>query len=1306
MKKSLRIYSLTFLFSTLALASCGGGNESQSSSNSSSSSSSSEPSKIEEDQTGKRAYFGDTSTFTRFSSRLGFCFLDQRNGSADIRLFVGLDGLPASGKVVSSSSNESFHVVSELEFAYSSLFDTSSIYWDKEVDFEPSYYLSYTFENVQEEAWFDTLEFSFEIGDVKAIFPVFNPFAIQAKRSEDNVAFTSVNGVYSAYKKNNKIQKAIVPAYAYALKGMVAENKGDIQALGTASSYEGAFQDCVELESIEIPSSILSIEQNAFKGTPKLRSITLPSSLESLGTEAFGAGNDFDEIVYEAKNLISASTIVTSGHLPLLRLSKSVESLPMRFFAEGAEPLKIVYEGTKEEFLKLKTKKNQNNGFFIQNVFCSDSEIAHITFHLEGGELHGQTEDVKAEVLSGGFIDDPGFPSKEGYAFEGWFTAPNGKGEKADLESAFAKDTDLYACWRELGPGYTLASPVDIKVNESLTFKTGRGYDSGYLRIQKDEDEKADFIYLFADKSASEIDRDISGSYASFNGTFNVYDSNGKEVPFGTDSSYSNDYETYPAQRLLGGYGIRVFVKPGQSFTVRARLNADTSYPAYGKLVVNCLEQEQDWFSEAKPIQGTSEVALTTSTYFQRQFYSYASHKEEDKAIGIKIQGMYSVNLDIYTQEDGGSYVLFGSFSGAITSKKTFHFLANKTYYFVIGGREVMEANQSVSFYLTDPEPGTTESSAVALTEGAVASVDCRKETSFYLIHLEEKRDCVFTLSGGNDEYAKTIKVYPKGEADNVVIEKTEPKKTGGNYGFGDYGTSFDSEAIMEPGDYIVAVGYVGSGASLFSLSYRSYVQGERFAYPYSLSSLEGEFSLEASEVGKYSVATSPFAGFYEAKIPASLKQVFLLDENQNVTQVAFAGETLRLHLTKGQILRFLAQGSTSSLSLVTSGETKDGLSVNNALSISLNQELYLTPYLKKEKADHFYVRFSVTEEGDYRLYPHSLGNGSYSFNSASRVQENGSLKAVDAKEYSLSSGSEPVQNGYTGQSSDFFATFHLTVGEYVVDMTLPAASQAKESSIFRFEKILEGETLETAKNLDITQNFELQTRRGAQYFTYKATEEKNVHLALTGDDKANFTLYYTYTEKNFLGEDVTKRVTLADRLLSEDYVEFQTIPGMTYTITVASSQAGTLKGTASHVDKVANGLLPEFPYSFDFKERTDDGVTRTVSELSPKQKANQTLYYAFTVPASGTYCLYTVSLGGTKNKGVDMAFTLWDEKGKKKLGEGSDCGYSPRQGTCIYTDDDTLDATLVAGTTYLIQLRKGFETEGITQAFGYTKIA
>lgn len=1306
MKKSLRIYSLTFLFSTLALASCGGGNETNSSSSPSSSSSSSEPIKIEEDQTGKRAYFGDASTFTQFSSRFGFRFLDKRNGSADISLFVGLDGLPTSGKVVSSSNNESFQTVSELEFAYSSLFDTSSIYWDKEMDFEPSYYLSYTFENVQEEAWFDTMEFSFEIGDIKAEFPVFNPFAIQAKRSEESVAFTLVNGAYSAYKKNNKIQKAIVPAYAYALNGMVAENKGDIQALGTASSYEGAFQDCVELESIEIPSSILSIEQNAFKGTPKLRSITLPSSLESIGTEAFGAGNDFDEIVYEAKNLVSASTIVSSGHLPLLRLSKSVESLPMRFFAEGAEPLKIVYEGTEEEFLKLKTKKNQNNGFFIQNVFCSDSKIAHVTFHLEGGELNGKTEDVKAEVLSGGFIDDPGFPSKEGYAFEGWYTAKNGEGEKANLESAFAKDTDLYAYWRELGPGYSLNKPIDVSAGESMTFKTGRGYDSGYVRIHKGEDEKADFIYLFVDKNASEIDRNISGSYASFNGTFDVYDSNGKEVPYGTDSSYSNDYEIYPAQRLLGGYGIRVFVKPGQNFTVRARLNADKSYPAYGKLVVNCLKQEQDWFSEAKPIQGTEEIALTTNTYFQRQFYSYASNKEEDKAIGLKIQGMYSVSLDIYTQEDGGSYALYGSFSGAITSKKTFHFAANKTYYFVIGGRDVMDASQSVSFYLTTPEPGTTESSAVALTEGAVASVDCRKETSFYSIHLEEKRDCVFTLSGGNDEYAKTIKVYPKGEADNVVIEKTEPKKTGGNYGFGDYGTSFDSEAIMEPGDYIVAVGYVGSGASLFSLSYRSYVQGDRFAYPYSISSLEGEFSLEASETGKYSVATSPFTGFYEAKVPASLKQVSLLDENQNVTQVAFGGETLRLNLTKGQTIRFLAQGSTSSLNFVASTNNKDGGNVNDALVIALNQELCLTPYLKKEKTDHFYVRFSVREEGDYRLYPHSLGNGSYSFNSASRVQEDGSLKALDAKEYSTTSESSPVQNGYTGQSSDFFATFHLTVGEYVVDMTLPAASQAKESSILRFEKILEGETLATAKNLDITQDFEVQTHRGAQYFTYKATEEKNVHLALTGDNKANFTLYYTYTEKNFLGEDVTKRVTLADRLLTDDYVEFQTIPGMTYYITVASTQAGTLKGTASHVDQVVNGLLPEFPYSFNFQERTDDGVTRTLSELSPKQKANQTLYYAFTIPVSGTYCLYTVSLGGTKNKGVDTAFSLYDATGKKKLGEGSDCGYSPRQGTCIYTDDDTLDATLTAGTTYLVQLCKGFEVEGINQAFGYTKIA
>lgn len=48
-----------------------------------------------------------------------------------------------------------------------------------------------------------------------------------------------------------------------------------------------AFEDCVEITSVVIPSSILKIEDYAFKGCTGLLSVNIPDSVTTIGNEAF-----------------------------------------------------------------------------------------------------------------------------------------------------------------------------------------------------------------------------------------------------------------------------------------------------------------------------------------------------------------------------------------------------------------------------------------------------------------------------------------------------------------------------------------------------------------------------------------------------------------------------------------------------------------------------------------------------------------------------------------------------------------------------------------------------------------------------------------------------------------------------------------------------------------------------------------------------------------------------------------------------------------------------------------------------------
>ncbi len=60
-----------------------------------------------------------------------------------------------------------------------------------------------------------------------------------------------------------------------------------------------AFSGCDSLTSITIPSSVMSIEKEAFSLCSSLTSITIPSSVTSIGSEAFYGCSSLTSVVFE-----------------------------------------------------------------------------------------------------------------------------------------------------------------------------------------------------------------------------------------------------------------------------------------------------------------------------------------------------------------------------------------------------------------------------------------------------------------------------------------------------------------------------------------------------------------------------------------------------------------------------------------------------------------------------------------------------------------------------------------------------------------------------------------------------------------------------------------------------------------------------------------------------------------------------------------------------------------------------------------------------------------------------------------------
>ena len=86
---------------------------------------------------------------------------------------------------------------------------------------------------------------------------------------------------------------------------------------------------------------------------------------------------------------------------------------------------------------------------WTQDVTPPASQTFTITFDAEGGVLPGA---ATAETDENGRLAELPTPAREGYAFQGWYTAQEG-GVQADVSTVFTADATLYARWTQNSTG-------------------------------------------------------------------------------------------------------------------------------------------------------------------------------------------------------------------------------------------------------------------------------------------------------------------------------------------------------------------------------------------------------------------------------------------------------------------------------------------------------------------------------------------------------------------------------------------------------------------------------------------------------------------------------------------------------------------------------------------------------------------------------------------------------------------------------------------------------------------------------------
>ena len=243
--------------------------------------------------------------------------------------------------------------------------------------------------------------------------------------------------------KNVEIPEGIKSIGRMAFAGNYVETlkiSGTVESIG-----ESAFVNN-QMKKLEIPGNVKTIGRYAFQRTQKyieatINKVVLHEGLESIGKRAF-----YQTLTSECKSIDLPTTVKVLDAAAFEGNAKvTLTSLVEDQVNAAGDYAKVVPQGKAHEIVL----------------------VRKVTFDAGEGKADAETARTDKD---GKLAELPG-AARDGYTFEGWFTAAEG-GDAVPAETVFDKDTTVFAHWK--------AYPV-------VTFDAGEGkVDAETVRTDKD----------------------------------------------------------------------------------------------------------------------------------------------------------------------------------------------------------------------------------------------------------------------------------------------------------------------------------------------------------------------------------------------------------------------------------------------------------------------------------------------------------------------------------------------------------------------------------------------------------------------------------------------------------------------------------------------------------------------------------------------------------------------------------------------------------------------------------------------------
>lgn len=1305
---------------------------------------------------------GETATEeVALADGFGYQILDKTADTMSVRIIAAVDGFKGltSASVISKvvtprdakdTAKEDEETIKEeqtfpVSEVYSSLKDAANIKWTKDVTFAKAYYIVYTLRNVPLAHYFDTITVTFKANSTVEASQSFT-FNAQGIEGENTaLTFEKVSEEGNEYKVKStgsgftRGSDLFVPASHYSVSDFYAVKDGAITTIANRCFSSTSVGDLV------LPSTITTIEKYAFY-LSSFTKLNIPENVVSMAEDAIYAYSyqKIGTLEYQAKKLVSDNT--NAIYLNELVVSSGVESLPNKFFDSSFAPSSITYKGTETQWAALQTEANKNSGFFALDAVCSDTTYSTVTFHYGEGSLGETTGDVETTARNNRVVANPGSPYKEGQEFKGWFLDENGTEPFDFANTLISADFDLYAVYGEPGEGYSFDNPLEIgpSTGNSFTAQTYPGKEYEYLKLFLPEDATADWYYLNVDSDNTVVDETISDQYGGKSGTIQVFDSEKNEFASIKNYGISN---TDKVQKITSTGGVRIYVEPGETYYIKAKISYTDSYKRYGAIAFNFNAFAQDSVAEAVILEKGVNATPVITNKSQKLIYKFTA--TETKKLLLN-----KTNISTVTPSDGPYMTLTivdASAQGTViaTNSNTgsfyvdFDAVAGHTYYIELSSNDVsskFDANKYATISIANPPAGFTRESAkayelgtTATAENVVADKTNYTAGSYITFTLDTQKLVSLTTTGGSDSYKKIFEIYnEEGDVANSTGNTT--------YGMGSNFTN--TEWLLEAGTYTAFVGYSGKGCggnsysgyydtavttwADFKYTLKEVQAGDSKKLPLIISpTLDGLTSLSVSTSGKYYSFVATASNFLTIDTSALPNGVDARVEKDGTTVASPVRGSICLKTTEGETYLLVLKGvdTTVDVTFARADSVENGVSAETAFSLTLGEDdmMNVMSLVDSSRYSTVFFKYTAEETGVYKLFFQSFltgkdGEDSYSGADTGITGVYGSPDTTTPLEAITKIDDDKGQHPETKGTASAYAEYAFVAGStYYIQTSLPRLSASTFDDLkFGVAEKLPGSDSTVAFDkgeVDTTvSSLELDSSVKGTWNSFKVTE--SAKITFTAEALAAGTGSVALYETSNLKTPVA---TLTAG--STEGVTFNVPAGTTYyAVATKDADAGDSNLTLKFAYAEADPYVVETYGGTGNRDVNNDSVT-TIQE-GTGWSTYETLSDGTVVLGSGNYGLktsksvYKMSFNATGT--VTFKWGCDSEKNYDYLGvyknaysSEDDCiVYSKNStlatnGTNSYTLSDTVTVDVMAGDTlYFVFIKDGSGDKGLDRAF------